>query len=63
MNLRHNNIDPSSKHFKQFVSEMSENELEYWYDETYQLILLAKLLLDNDERQKRIKKMKSIING
>ena len=63
MNIRHNNIDPTSNLFRPFVAKINEDELEYWYDEIYQMILLAKLLLDNDERQKKIEKIKDNING
>lgn len=55
MNLRHNNKDLNDKkQYKPFVAKMNDHELEQWYDETYQMILLAKLLLDNKERQDRI---------
>jgi hypothetical protein len=59
MNLRHNNIDPSDKkNYQQFIAEMSNNDLEFWYDEIYQLILLSILLLDNTNRQGDIKTLK-----
>ena len=52
LNLRHNNIDPSMKgKFKQAVAEMSPEELEHWYDETYQMCLLAFLRLEQEERK------------
>mgnify|MGYP007105066719 CR=1 FL=1 len=50
-NLRHNNIDTSSKkHYKKVVAEMTDEELEEWYDELYQMILLVFLELDNKGR-------------
>jgi hypothetical protein len=58
LNLRHNNIDPNDKNYKPFIAGMNKNDLELWYDDTYQMILLAKLLLDNKERQSRIKTLK-----
>lgn len=61
MNLRHNNIEPDDKNFKKYVADMNKNELEEWYDETYQMILLAYLLLDNVERQKKIKGLKKLV--
>lgn len=39
------------------ISNMSDDELEAWYDDIYQMWLLAKLELDNLERKKRVKKL------
>jgi hypothetical protein len=63
MNLRHNNIEPSDKNYRPFVAKMDKNTLEYWYDETYQMILLAKLLLDNVARTSNIKVLKKNVMG
>ena len=63
MNLRHNNKEPSNKYYKSFIATMDNNALESWYDETYQMILLAKLLLDNVARMARIKILKKNILG
>ena len=38
---------------------MSKDELESWYDETYQLCLLAFLELDNVERTKKVAELKA----
>ena len=62
MNIRHNNIEPKNTNHKSFVAKMSESVLEHWYDEVYQLILLAKLLLDNVKRQNEIKALKNKFN-
>ena len=53
MNIRHNNqnINEPSK-YKKYVAEIDNQHLEDWYDELYQMMLLALLLLDNIERQK-----------
>jgi hypothetical protein len=62
LNLRHNNIDPNdTKHYREYVAKMNGAELEKWYDETYQLILLSKLLLDNVNRNVEIKTLKDLI--
>jgi hypothetical protein len=58
LNLRHNNIDPNDKNYKPFIAGMNKNDLELLYDDTYQIILLAKLLLDNKERKNRIETLK-----
>ena len=42
LNIRHNNIDPKLKgYYKAYVAQMPSEELEKWYDETYQMCLLA----------------------
>lgn len=64
LNIRHNNKKEGDKYFKKVVSKMKKNTLEKWYDELYQLILLAYLLLDNKERGEKIKELKlKIENG
>lgn len=58
MNIRHNNCEPNSKNYKEHTANMSSKELESWYDEIYQLSLLAFLELDNIERNKKIEDLK-----
>lgn len=53
MNIRHNNIELGNAKYKQCIADMKPDELELWYDELYQMILLAKLELDNIERMKK----------
>lgn len=55
INIRHNN--------KEKIAKISDKELEEWYDETYQLALLAILLLDNIPRTEKIKDLKSKIEN
>lgn len=40
---------------------MSDIELEEWYDEPYQMLLLCILEYDNIERNNRVSKLKEII--
>lgn len=61
LNLRHNNKSKDDKNYKEFVANMPDDILEKWYDELYQMILLAFLILDNVERTDKIKKLKSNI--
>ena len=62
LNLRHNNIDPSiNGKFKQAVADMSQEELEHWYDEIYQMSLLAFLRLEQANRKIEFNKLKSKI--
>ena len=63
MSIRHNNVDPTSGAYQEEVAKLSKKELEYWYDETYQLALYAYLFLDNIERGKRINALKQTIGG
>jgi len=60
MNIRHNNIDPADpKNYKQNIAEMSKDDLEHWYDEIYQMCLLAFMRLEHFERRKAIDTLKS----
>jgi len=61
MNLRHNNVEPNDKNYKPYIANMDNSTLESWYDETYQMVLLAKLLLDNVARMTNIKTLKKNI--
>jgi hypothetical protein len=63
MNIRHNNVELNDKNYKSFIATMDKNTLESWYDEIYQMILLAKLLLDNVVRTSNIKILKNNIQG
>ncbi len=64
INIRHNNTNPNDKSkYKAYVANLSQNELEDWYDETYQLCLLAFLELDNVERNNKIKQLKQDISN
>ena len=51
MNIRHNNKE--GKGASEYVANLSDEELETWYDETYQMLLLSILELDNIERRKK----------
>ena len=59
MNIRHNNSTEGDKNYKEVVAKMTQDELENWYDETYQLCLLAFLELDNVERTKKVAQLKA----
>ena len=58
LNIRHNNCDSESNHYWEYLANMTEQELEQWYDDTYQLCLLAFLELDNVDRKKRFEELK-----
>lgn len=63
-NIRHNNVDPSDKrYYKKAVAEMTDEELEHWYDETYQMCLLAFLRIDHLERKKAINELKQKVES
>ena len=42
---------------------MSTEELEHWYDELYQMILLANLEMDNASRMRDVDNLKNTISG
>lgn len=59
MNIRHNNIE--GKNAIEYVKNLSDQDLEEWYDETYQMLLLCFLEYENIERNKRIDELKKVI--
>lgn len=59
LNIRHNNIDPSlSSNYKPYIANMSADDLEELYDETYRMCLLAIMELEHCKREKLIEKLK-----
>lgn len=63
VNIRHNNSDPAGSYYREYVSKMTDEVLEQWYDETYQMCLLAFLELDNTERKKKVEQLKKDVDG
>ena len=64
MNVRHNNCVASDLgKYKEYVSKMTPEQLEEWYDELYQMMLLAFLLLDNVERSAKACELKANVTG
>ncbi len=63
LDIRHNNRKKGDKNYKEYVAKMKKSMLEKWYDELYQMILLAYLLLDNTERITKVKDLMSKINA
>ena len=61
VNVRHNNADQGSKNYIHFVADMKDGDIEQWYDDIYQMCLLAFLELDHLERKERVKKLKEDI--
>ena len=62
LNIRHDNKSKGDKNYKEYVAKMRKERLEKWYDELYQMILLAFLLMDNTKRAEKIKELKGKIN-
>ena len=58
-NIRHNNKDESSGKYRRFIAEMSNEDLEKIYDETYQMCLLAFMLLEHADRKNWLEETKS----
>ena len=64
MNVRHNNCSESDQaKYKEYVANMTQEQLEEWYDELYQMMLLGFLLLDNEERSAKVSELKANITG
>lgn len=63
LDLRHNNRSANDKSYKEYVAKMDKEALENWYDELYQMVLLAFLLLDNVDRTEKVKELKGKIAG
>lgn len=61
MNIRHNN--KSGKNKKELVAQMSDEELENWYDELYQLLLFCVLIKDNKDRKDKVDELLKRINA
>lgn len=61
LNIRHNNIDSDSTKYKKAVAEMSKEELEEWYDRTYDICLYAFMTLDQADRNAKVKELKAKI--
>ena len=61
MNIRHNNKE--GKRASKYVAGISDEELEKWYDETYQMLLLSMLELDNIERNRKVNELKTLIEN
>ncbi len=53
LNIRHNNVEGEKAEV--FTQQLSPEELEEWYDDTYQLLLLAFLEEDNMKRRQKVK--------
>ena len=43
------------------MADMKDGDIEQWYDDMYQMCLLAFLELDHLERKERVKKLKEDI--
>lgn len=57
INLRHNNKE-LGKYYIDYVAKMTDEQIEDWYDEIYQMALLAILLSDQMERNVKISELK-----
>ena len=64
LNIRHNNVNPANKKsYKRAIAEMAAGELEHWYDETYQMCLLAFMRLEQNDRKKRFDEVKHLLES
>ncbi len=63
LNLRHNNKSKDDKNYKEAVAKMNKKKLEAWYDELYQMMLLAQLELEQAKRKEKVKELKETVTG
>lgn len=64
LNLRHNNKDKDYKEkYKKYIAYMPDIDLEQWYDEVYQMCLLAFLEIEQIDRKKSFNTLKRHIDG
>lgn len=59
--LRHNNKTGKDK--KDAIAQMSDDELELWYDELYELLLFCVLIKDNKARKDKISNFLKSVHG
>lgn len=62
LNLRHNNKTVGDKNYRQAVADMDDATMEGWYDELYQMMLLAYLQMDQVARNARVKALKQAVS-
>ena len=56
MDIRHNNTsEDDQKQFKSVVANMNDKQIEEWYDELYEMMLLGFLTVKNIDRKERVK--------
>ena len=61
-NLRHNNCDSSAKgKYKPYIANMKKDDLEKWYDEAYQMCLLAFMEIEQADRKPKFDAIKDEI--
>lgn len=59
--MRDNNCKEGDKNYHEAVAKMKEADLESWYDELYQMMLLAFLEVDQIEHEKKVDELKAQI--
>mgnify|MGYP007083700108 FL=1 len=62
-NIRHNNVDSTGKKYKKPIADLKKAQLEQWYDEIYQMCLLAFMRLEHIDRKKKFDVLKTQIEG
>ena len=62
-NIRHNNVDPAGPKCKKPVGDLTKEQLESWYDEVYQMCLLAFMRLEHVPRKQEFDMLKDKIEN
>lgn len=63
LNIRHNNVDLQGKSYKKVVANLMPEQMEYWYDEVYQMCLLAFMRLEHMVRKETFDNLKNEIEN
>lgn len=61
--IRHNNVDKCGTKYKKVIGDLTEEEKEIWYDETYRMCLLAFMKLEQEARKEKFKQFKQRIEN
>ena len=60
MDIRHNNTsEADEKQYRSVVADMNEREIEEWYNELYEMMLLGFLTLKNINRKDKVKELRN----
>lgn len=56
-------MDKDGTKYKKVIGDLTEEEKEIWYDETYQMSFLAFMKLEQEKRKEKLKQFKQRIEN
>ena len=62
LNIRHNNLDETSKYYKPGLKDVPDNIMEKWYDLLYDKMLVAYLLIQNKDKSNVMSDIKACVD-